>query len=205
MSLSYAILIDAGFLKVKLGKSKQPADANCIREFVDRLVNHDELSSMRLHRVYFYDASPLEDEVEKPLSGGRINFASTESASRNKSIHSDLSTAPYFALRFGELVHRGWQVRKKVLKQEEKSVEITCDELAPNIQQKGVDMRIGLDIASLTLKKHVEVIVLVTGDSDFVPAMKFARREGAQLFLVTLGHGVRESLLEHADKLIEIS
>ena len=40
-------------------------------------------------------------------------------------------------------------------------------------------MRVGLDIASLTLKKQVEVIVLVTGDSDFVPAMKFARREGA--------------------------
>ena len=36
-------------------------------------------------------------------------------------------------------------------------------------------MRVGLDIASLTLKKQVEVIVLVTGDSDFVPAMKFAR------------------------------
>ena len=49
-------------------------------------------------------------------------------------------------------------------------------------------MRVGLDIASLTLKKQVDVIVLVTGDSDFVPAMKFARCEGAQLFLVTLGH-----------------
>jgi uncharacterized LabA/DUF88 family protein len=60
-------------------------------------------------------------------------------------------------------------------------------------------MRIGLDIASLTLKKIVHVIVLVTADSDFVPAMKFARREGAQLFLVTLGHGIRIGLREHAD------
>lgn len=60
-------------------------------------------------------------------------------------------------------------------------------------------MRIGLDIASLTLKQHVEIIVLITGDSDFVPAMKFARREGAQLILVHLGHDVREDLLEHSD------
>jgi uncharacterized LabA/DUF88 family protein len=30
-----------------------------------------------------------------------------------------------------------------------------------------VDMRIGLDIASLTLKKLSSLIVLVTGDSDF--------------------------------------
>lgn len=64
-------------------------------------------------------------------------------------------------------------------------------------------MRIGLDIASLTLKKQVQLIVLVTADSDFVPAMKFARREGAQLVLVTLGHGIRSALREHADLVID--
>lgn len=63
-------------------------------------------------------------------------------------------------------------------------------------------MRIGLDIASLTLKKQASIIVLVTGDSDFIPAMKFARREGAQLVLVTLGHGVREEVYQHADIVI---
>ena len=60
-------------------------------------------------------------------------------------------------------------------------------------------MRVGLDIASLTLKKQVDVIVLVTGDGDFVPAMKFARREGAQLFVVTPGHNVVDEMREHAD------
>lgn len=64
-------------------------------------------------------------------------------------------------------------------------------------------MRIGLDIASLTLKKHAQMIVLVTADSDFVPAMKFARREGAQLVLITLGHGIRDGLKEHADIVID--
>ncbi len=66
-------------------------------------------------------------------------------------------------------------------------------------------MRVGLDIASPTLKKQVEVIVLVTGDSDFVPAMKFARREGAQLFLVALGHHVVDEMLEHADLMLELN
>jgi uncharacterized LabA/DUF88 family protein len=64
-------------------------------------------------------------------------------------------------------------------------------------------MRIGLDIASLTLKRHAQVIVLVTADSDFIPAMKFARREGAQLFLITLGHGIKEGMREHADLVVE--
>lgn len=66
-------------------------------------------------------------------------------------------------------------------------------------------MRIGLDIAALTMKRHAEVIVLVSGDSDFVPAMKFARREGAQLFLVTFGHGVRAEMLEHADLVLDLT
>jgi len=35
------------------------------------------------------------------------------------------------------------------------------------------------------------------------PAMKFARREGAQLILVTLGHGIRDGLREHADVVID--
>lgn len=80
---------------------------------------------------------------------------------------------------------------------------VTASDLRPDVKQKGVDMRIGLDIAALTLKEHVKVIVLVTGDSDFVPAMKFARREGAQLFLFTLGHGVYESMREHSDIVID--
>ncbi len=65
-------------------------------------------------------------------------------------------------------------------------------------------MRIGMDIAALTLKKHVQVIVLVSGDSDFVPAMKFARREGALVFLVPLGQNVKTSMLEHSDLTLSI-
>ncbi len=47
-------------------------------------------------------------------------------------------------------------------------------------------MRIGLDIAWLSLKRIVDAVVLVTGDSDFVPAMKFARKEGIRVYLEAL-------------------
>jgi uncharacterized LabA/DUF88 family protein len=60
-------------------------------------------------------------------------------------------------------------------------------------------MRVGMDIAALALKKHARIIVLVSGDSDFVPAMKFARREGCQLFLCTLGQRVKPMMYEHSD------
>lgn len=49
-----------------------------------------------------------------------------------------------------------------------------------------------------------EAIVVVTGDSDLVPAFKFARREGLRVFLCHLGHGVKRELKAHADRTIRI-
>lgn len=69
------------------------------------------------------------------------------------------------------------------------------------LRQKGVDMRIGIDIASLTLKKQVDIIVLVAGDSDFVPAAKLARREGIEFILDPLWQQVNADLFEHIDGL----
>ena len=70
-----------------------------------------------------------------------------------------------------------------------------------SMEQKGVDMKIGLDIASLAYKKQVEQIVLISGDSDFVPASKLARREGIDFILDPLGRHVKADLLEHIDGL----
>lgn len=77
----------------------------------------------------------------------------------------------------------------------------THQDFVPHIEQKGVDLRIGLDIARLALRENVRIIVVVTGDSDLVPAFKFARREGVRVYLDTLGRssGVRRELKAHAD------
>lgn len=72
-------------------------------------------------------------------------------------------------------------------------------EIRLKLRQKGVDMRIGIDIASLTLKKQADTIVLVSGDSDFVPAAKLARREGMEFVLDPLWQAVNQDLYEHID------
>lgn len=69
------------------------------------------------------------------------------------------------------------------------------------LRQKGVDMRIGLDISTLTLKHQVDTIILVSGDSDFVPAAKLARREGIEFILDPLWQSVNADLFEHIDGL----
>lgn len=200
--ISYAILLDGGFVRHKLGSGKLPADSASIIRFVTSVQRLPCVARMRLHRIYFYDAKPIEDEAKVPLGGGKIDFGATDVAARNKSIQKALQREPFYALRYGELGHDGWHLRPGILKKTGPTVEITATDLKPTIRQKGVDMRIGLDMANLTIKRCVRVIVLVTGDSDFVPAMKFARREGAQIFLVTMGHGVKEAMHEHADLVI---
>ena len=77
--------------------------------------------------------------------------------------------------------------------------EIDESDVFLGLRQKGVDMRIGLDIASMALKGQVDTIVLVTGDSDFVPAAKLARREGVEFLLDPLWQRVSEELTEHVD------
>jgi uncharacterized LabA/DUF88 family protein len=49
------------------------------------------------------------------------------------------------------------------------------------------------------LKQIASNICLVTADSDFVPAMKFARREGVRIYLQTMGQSPVKELKEHAD------
>jgi uncharacterized LabA/DUF88 family protein len=201
---SYAILIDGGFAKRKLGSAKTPATADDFKRLIQRLQALPALTGMRLHRVYYYDSVPLESAHDKPLSGGSIAFGNSPIATRSRLLFDQLAQQPFMALRLGELAFQGWEVSaKKLNKAEGPTVEISSEDLRPQISQKGVDMRIGMDIAALTLKKQAQVIVLVSGDSDFVPAMKFARREGANLFLAPLGQRVKPSMLEHSDLLLD--
>jgi uncharacterized LabA/DUF88 family protein len=203
--MKYALLMNGGFLRRKLGSLAAPATVSRIARFIEQVKAHPSLSSRELYRSYWYDAMPLEGHMRRPLRGGHINFRNTRSARENPQLLRDLCKLPNVSLRQGDLVIRGWRVRHGRLPDREPSVTLTAEDIEPDIQQKGVDMRIGLDIASLTLKRHVDTIVLVSGDSDFVPAMKFARREGAQLYLVPLGHGVRYEMLEHSDLVLEIA
>ena len=66
---------------------------------------------------------------------------------------------------------------------------------------RSVDMRIGMDFATLSLKRLVQRIILLSGDTDMLPAIKLARREGIQVCVVQVGTFGRlaPSLIEDAD------
>ena len=76
----------------------------------------------------------------------------------------------------------------------------------PKIRQKGVDMRIGLDIANITGKKLCSKIILISGDADMIPAMKIARKEGVHVYWHSMDdsqHGSNLDLATHSDVIIK--
>ena len=112
-----------------------------------------------------------------------------------------------FAIRLGQLAiqQANYNLSQKAFK---KLCNGTIDfsslsesDIILNIDQKGVDMKIGLDIASLSYKQQVDQIILISGDSDFVSASKLARREGIDFILDPLGATIKPELFEHIDGL----
>ena len=68
-----------------------------------------------------------------------------------------------------------------------------------DVKQKGVDMRIGLDVASLAQAHLVNQIVLIAGDSDFLPVVKMARKSGIDVLLDPMKQFPKRNMQEHVD------
>lgn len=199
----FAILIDGGFITKKLfSKLSRHATADDILHECHRIHGHPQLSDYELLRVYYYDAPPSAAAVARPVSRQPYKLASTDRFRLSQSLYDQLATKPHVALRMGEtrLSPAKWRIKPRVasaLIGEPRA--LSDDDFDLDISQKGVDMRIGLDIARLALRDTVRAIVVITGDSDFVPAFKFARREGIKIYLDPMGHNVRTELRTHAD------
>ncbi len=202
MNPRYAVLLDGGFVLSKLKtRLRRPANAQDIIDTCGELCQHPHLAELDLLRIYYYHAPPSSVEVTNPIDLSKTNFGTSRQYTQNKALLDSLELKPNFALRLGAIQHKGWALGKNALADIERTrrTVITARDLVPNLKQKGVDLRIGLDIARLALRQLVQVIVVVTGDSDFVPAFKFARREGVRVFLDHMGHGVSRDLKAHAD------
>ncbi len=203
----FAILLDGGFLTKKLfEKHKRHATADDVLIECDRLRALPEVADYELLRVYYYDAPPSSEAVARPVSRTQLKLATTDRYKQSQSLYDHLVLKPHFALRMGEtrLAPNKWRIKhrsSKALLAEPRA--LTDDDFELDLSQKGVDLRIGLDMARLALRASVRAIVVVTGDSDFVPAFKFVRREGVKIILDPLGHNVRVELKAHADVVVD--
>ena len=101
-----------------------------------------------------------------------------------------------------------WKISEKqtkgLLSGKIKISELKDKDLEYPLKQKAVDMKIGLDIATLAFKEQVDQMILIAGDSDFVPAAKFDRKEGVDFILDPMLNNIDSTLHEHIDGLMTI-
>lgn len=154
-----AIFIDNGYL-ISLARSGATwVDYEKLSAEIRQSVAESTQEPLDLLRTYVYDCLPYQSNPPTP--------AQEEQFGRKRRFLSFLQKLPHYEVREGRLTYRG------------------DDALgAPIYQQKGVDLRIGLDIALLSAKHQVTHAAIVSGDSDLLPALEAAQNEGTVVWLV---------------------
>jgi uncharacterized LabA/DUF88 family protein len=156
-----------------------------------------------LYRVFFYDCPPLQKKVHLPVSKRALDLSKTPTALFRLAAHERLRHTRKVALRLGRLNESfGWKLTSSAQKRllaEPGQFLANDDDFELDVVQKGVDMRLGMDVASLAYKKQVDQIILVAADADFVPAAKLARREGIDVVIDPMGATPAADLVEHSD------
>ncbi len=208
-----AILVDGAFYLKRakfLFGEKSPAErADELYMYCTRHIHGKNKtdSDKELYRIFFYDCPPSKKTIYNPLTQKSVDLEKSQQYKWATEFHKAVVTKRKTALRLGELLESsaGYVLKpestKKLLRKTITVDDLTMDDFTIDIAQKGVDMRIGLDIASLAQKKLVDQIILIAGDSDFVPAAKYARREGIDFILDPMWHTIKDSLNEHIDGL----
>ncbi len=206
-----AILVDGGYYKKRVSqyiKEESPKDAaNTLYRYCQKHIRFGDREQNFLYRVFYYDCPPSSKKVYNPLTQQEVNLGKSPIYRWNTEFLEELKSKRKFAIRLGSLVEEQAvynlipEVTKKLLNGKMKIEDLSEEDLFLSIRQKGIDMRIAMDIVYMALKQQVDKIVLIAGDSDFVPAAKLARREGIDFVLDPMGAIIKPELYENIDGL----
>jgi uncharacterized LabA/DUF88 family protein len=139
--------------------------------FVDKVALHHDirfdytkLASVaagdgKLIRAFYYFCMPYRSGTPTPDEERRYH-------AYQQFMHF-LTRLDRFELRQGHLAYRG--------------VDVTTNE--PIFEQKGVDVMLALDLVRMASSHQFQRAVLLTSDSDFVPAIKMAKDQGLEVIL----------------------
>lgn len=185
-----AVFMDGGHLRACANAASRTYTAELIVDVAKALVPSGE----ELFRILYYDCEPFGGSVKLPVSSG------TKTYPGNSSLLADLAKQELVAVRRGVLKFRGGERTRASLKRATSATPVADADFKPKWQQKGVDLRIGLDIATATETRKIDLIILITGDTDMIPAMKLARGRGLQLAGVDLpNRSIVPELKAHLD------
>lgn len=171
---------------------------------IQQFRGHGLSETPELYRIFFYDCAPIKKRVQFRVSGKPLDFAKSEVAVLRDQIHKRLCDVRKVALRLGTLNEglSGWIPHADAVRRwlaNPASFDPRDDDFVYDLKQKGVDMRLGLDVAAMSFKRQIDQLVLVAGDADFVPAVKLARREGVDVVLDPMWGNPAPELMKHVD------
>ena len=126
-------------------------------------------------RTYYYYCMPYKSKTPTAAESNRY-------AKAQKFVDS-LESLDRYSVRLGKLAYRG-----------------TNADGTPILQQKRVDILLACDLVLLASKQRIGRAVLITGDSDFIPAIEVAKNEGVEIELVyDPAHPPHTALIRIAD------
>lgn len=203
-----AVLVDGGFYLKRANKlmgEKTPEER--AKELVDYCRRHVKHEKAELYRIFYYDCDPIAKKAYHPLHDRTFDQSKTDDFKWKREFFRELAGKRKLAIRKGQTLEGSGafvlknEVSRDIVRGKRLVSSLTNEDFVLDVQQKGVDVRIGLDVALITLNGYADQITLITGDSDFVPAAKFARRNGVDFILDPMWHPFRPELGEHVDGL----
>lgn len=204
-----AILVDGGFYQRRaqsLWGNKTPQER--AKELWDYCLKHlSYKQEADLYRIFYYDCPPSSEKVYHPLLKKCVDLSKTPQYQWMSDFHEIMRSKRKVALRMGRLSSNylryslSEKATKKLCRGAITAQDLTENDFTLSIVQKGVDMKMGIDIASMAYKHQVNQIVMIAGDSDFVPVIKLARREGIDVILDPMHNDIASDLNEHIDGL----
>ena len=146
------------------------------RPYLDYQKLSDVLASPRERlRTYYYDCMPYQSSP--PTQVERIKHSG-----KAKFIHAITRGSQRFEFRQGKL-------RRTKTGQ---------------FEQKRIDVLLAIDMVRLCSKKQIDIVVLISGDSDLVPAVEASKEEGAIVQLYYRSRSTADELLNVCDERYEI-
>lgn len=207
MKTKVALLVDGEWLRRRL---EDALKGNIPNGITAEIMYKNALLSLapdeEVFRIFYYDCPPFDGKETNPIDSSVVEFKKQPKYSARHRFLHEFKAKDYVAMRLGVCKQRGWTLTDSYIKKAIKGQHqpLQANDVLLSQEQKGVDMRIGIDVATIALKRIVDRIILISGDIDMVPAVKLARREGIQVVLVQVACKISGQLDEDVDLVRDI-
>ena len=133
----------------------------------------------------------------KHIHGTRVNFGKIlEDATEERRLVRAIAyvikaDSPDEVKFFEALDKQGFEVKMKDL------------QVFPGGAKKG-DWDVGLAVDAIKFAPKLDVVVLVSGDGDYVPLLEYLKSNGCQVEIISFGKSTSARLIEAADDFIDL-